>query len=125
MALLSARTNGSVKRPIPSSLLDDILSFSPSHNFNTGIEIINSDGGFVIEIPVPGFKRGEIDVTLDSNILSIAAKNERRSISRSLIIPEEIDTENIDITAEHGMLTIHLRSHPKAQPKKIDVRYNE
>jgi HSP20 family molecular chaperone IbpA len=41
----------------------------------------SAENGFVVEIPVAGFKRGEIDVLLDRNVLSIAAKSERRKLA--------------------------------------------
>jgi HSP20 family molecular chaperone IbpA len=123
MTLLAKRLNGTAS--VPRSLLDEVFGFSQLGNFGSDVEITNAADGFLVEIPVPGFQQGEIDVTLDRNVISVAAKNDRRKLTRSLLIPEEIDSENIEIVAEHGMLTIHLKTNPKAMPKKLDVRYNE
>jgi len=125
MSLLTKRLNGRTAASVPRSLLDEAFGFSPLNSFSNDIEIMNTEEGFVVEIPAPGFKPGEIEVTLDKHVLSIIGKNERRKMSRSILVPEDIDDENIDIQADCGMLTISLKTHPRAMPKKLQVRYNE
>ena len=49
---------------------------------------------------------------------------DRREFARSLLLPDEIDGENIAATVEHGLLTLTLNVHPKAQPKKIAVSFS-
>ena len=125
MTLLAKRLNGTTLPSVPRTLLDDVFGFAPLHHVGTDIEIARTENGFVVEIPMPGFKQGEIEVKLDQNTLSLSAKNERRKASRALVIPEDIDSEHIDVSYESGMLTVRLQTHPRAIPKKIDVRYNE
>lgn len=60
-------------------------------------------------------------MTIEDRILTIAGKGEKRQFMRTLVVPEEIDAEAIGATVEHGMLTLELRVHPKAQPRKIEV----
>ncbi len=89
----------------------------------TGVDVTRTDdGGYHVEIPVAGFKPEQIEVTLDDDVLTIAGKGERRQFTRSLLLPEEIDGENIQAKVEHGLLSLELRVHPKAQPKKIEVK---
>jgi HSP20 family protein len=113
------------------SLFGDSLGWDPFRNFFqgagsvTGIEVArNDDGGYSVEIPVPGFKPSEIEVTLEDNVLSVRGKSAKRQFNRSLLLPEEIDGDNIEAKVENGMLLLALRVHPKAQPKKIDVKYS-
>ena len=115
----------------PQRSLGDMLGWDPFRNFFAGasgvfggIEINRSEsGGYTVEIPVAGYKPDEIDVTLEDGVLTVAGKSEKRQFTRSLLLPDEIDGENIGANVEHGLLTLTLSVHPKAQPKKIPVNY--
>lgn len=110
----------------------DGLGWDPFRNFFTGpgsvgsfagVEVTRTEnGGYHVEIPVAGFKPEEIDVTLDDDVLTVAGKSDRRQFTRSLLLPDEIDAENIEAKVEHGLLSLDLNIHPKAQPKKISVK---
>ncbi len=125
MTILSQRPQGFRPAGVPRTLLDDVFGFTPLNTASSGVDITNTENGFTVEIPVPGFRAGEITVTLDENVLTVAAENQRRKLSRSLIVPDTIDTENIEVEVENGMLTLQLKVPPKAQPKKIDVHFRE
>jgi HSP20 family protein len=110
----------------------DAFGWDPFRNFFTGanalggIDVARRDnGGFQVEMAVAGFKPEEIDVTLDDGVLTVSGKSEKRQFTRSLLLPEHIDSENIEARVEHGLLTLVLNAHPKAQPKKIAVQYNQ
>ena len=127
MADMAARipNSGNIAR----SPLSDWLGFDPFRNFvastaglATGVEITRTQTGFTVEIPVPGFKPEEIDVTLEDNVLTVAGKSAKRQFSRSLLLPEEINPDSISAKVEHGLLNLTLDVHPKAQPRKIAVQ---
>jgi len=105
-------------------LLGDFLNFDPVRNLASGafgFEVNKTESGYTVELPVAGFAPESIEVTLEDRLLTINGKTERRSFTRALLIPEEIDAETIGAKVEHGMLTIALNVHPKAQPRKINV----
>jgi len=108
-------------------MLGDFLGFDPFRTVAAangfGFEINKSEHGYAVELPVPGFGPDQIDVTLEDRVLTITGKTERRSFTRALLVPEEIDAETIGAKVEHGMLTIALNVHPKAQPRKIEVNF--
>jgi HSP20 family protein len=122
------RTGGNAQRS-----LGDMLGWDPFRNFFAGasgafggIEVNRSEaGGYTVEIPVAGYKPHEIDVTLEDGVLTVSGKSEKRQFTRSLLLPDEIDGENIEAKVEHGLLTLTLNVHPKAQPKKITVNYQQ
>ena len=113
----------------PSPALTDWLGWDPFRSFfgnyggGTGLEITRTENGYTVEVPVPGYKPNEIDVTLENGVLTIVGKSDKRQFTRTLLLPEEIDDENIQARVEHGMLTLMLNVHPKAQAKKIDVKF--
>jgi HSP20 family molecular chaperone IbpA len=107
------------------SLFGDVLGFDPFRgvpaNAAYGFEISRSEDGYRVELPVPGFRPDQIDVTIEERVLTIVGKNEKRNFTRTVVIPEEIDAERIAATVEHGLLNLDLHVHPKAQPRKIVV----
>ena len=112
------------------SLFGDVLGFDPLRmlpnvNGGFGFDIQRSEGGYRIELPVPGFRPDQIDVTVEDRVLSIVGKGDRRQFTRTLVLPDEIDADAIAATVEHGMLALDLRLHAKAQPRKIEVRVGD
>jgi HSP20 family protein len=107
-------------------LLGDFLGIDPYRAVAAsgfGFEINKTEAGYAVELPVPGFGPDQIDVTLEDRVLTISGKTERRTFTRALLIPEEIDADAIGAKIEHGMLTISLKTYPKAQPRKIEVNF--
>jgi HSP20 family molecular chaperone IbpA len=106
-------------------MLGDFLGFDPFRTLTTsgfGFEINKTDNGYAVELPVAGYAPEHIDVTVEDRVLTVSGKTERRNFTRALLIPEEIDVDSIAAKVEHGMLTISLSVHPKAQPRKISVQ---
>lgn len=106
----------------------DLWNWDPFRNFFSnapavsGLEINRTDAGYCVEMPVAGFRPEDIDITVENGVLSVAGKTEKRSFTRSFLIPDDVDADAIEAKVEHGMLTLTLRLLPKAQPKKISIR---
>ena len=103
----------------------DLWSFDPirllSNMPSYGIEISRTESGYAVEVPVPGYKPDQIEVTLEDGLLTVKGRTEKRNFSRTFTIPEDVDEERIEANVEHGMLTLILALQPKAQPKKIQI----
>ncbi len=127
MSNLSPRTRGgnggSLLRPF-----GDMWNLDPFRNFVStmaplsGIDVTRTDTGYEVEIPVAGYKPDEIEVTFEDGVVTVNGKGEKRSFTRTLQVPEEVDPEQISANVEHGMLTLKLTLQPKAQPKKITIQ---
>lgn len=113
-------------RPATGSLLgfDPFRSFfgNAPNGYGYGADVQKTESGWTVEIPVPGYKPDQIDVTIEDRILTVSGKNERRSFQRTILVPDEVDEGGIQASVEHGMLTLALALHPKAQPRKIAVK---
>jgi len=101
----------------------DLLGFDPFQNLRVGFEydVTRTDKGYEVEVPVPGFSAAQVEVTFKDGIISINAKGDRRSFSRSFTVPEDIDPEAIGAKVVDGMLSLTLNRIPEAQPKRIQV----
>jgi HSP20 family protein len=98
-------------------------SLMPSNMSNMfGMEVTRTDDGYDVEIPVPGFRPDDIDITMQDGVITVSGRSERRTFTRSLSVPDDIDEERIDANVEHGILTLHLKQLPQRQPRRISIR---
>ena len=95
----------------------------PSLGFDT--DVVRTETGWTVEIPVPGFRPDQIDVTVEDRVLTVNGKTERRTFQRAIVLPEDVDVDAIAAKVEHGMLALTLNRHAKALPRKIDVKVVE
>lgn len=112
---------GSASRPF-----GDLWNWDPLRSLSGGtaygIDITRTESGYVVEIPVAGYKPEQIDITLEDGLLTVKGQSDKRNFSRTFTIPEDVDEDHIEANVEHGMLTLTLTLHPKAQPKRITVK---
>lgn len=110
----------------PWTPMRDLLGFDPFQNLRVGgafeYNVTRTENGYEVEVPVPGYKPDQIDVTFKDGILSVAGKTERRSFSKSFTIPDDVNPDAIDARVTDGMLVLSLQRHPEAQPRKIQVK---
>jgi HSP20 family protein len=111
------------------------------------VSVSESEKSFTIRAEVPGFKPGELDVSIDGPRLTIAGKREtikerndekticreQRSdqVMRLLILPSAADAQKITAVLKDGMLTIelpkaavakHIPIHAETIPVSTEVR---
>jgi HSP20 family protein len=108
------------------SPLREMLGYDPFRRFFSNvdpqIDVIRTDTGFEVEIPVPGFKTDQIEIVVKENILTLTGKSERRAFTRSLKLPDDVDTQAIEAAVDNGMLMLTLTRHPEAQPRRIEIK---
>jgi len=106
----------------PSQRLYDILT-ETFDGYSRRIEIDEQDNVYVATLELPGFKKEEVDVTLDNQFLVIKAKNAKSEVSKTLDLALwEIDFSKIDARLEHGLLTVTLSKTERAKPSKIEIK---
>lgn len=96
---------------------------------------------FVIELAVPGFKKENIAIEVEENVLKVSSevtsKTETedtdrkftrkefnfRNFSRSFTLPETVDVENIVASYENGILsvTIPKKEEEKALKRMVEI----
>jgi len=101
---------------------------------------VREDGDHIyVEAELPGFKKDEIDITLENQTLTIAAErrsetkqggdgkkgdlllHERRytRFLRSFTLPPTVDEQTVNARLNDGLLTITLNKREESKPKKI------
>jgi HSP20 family protein len=95
-----------------------------------------------VEAEMPGFKKDEIDITLENQTLTIAAERreqqkggdgkdakgehllrERRytRFLRSFTLPPTVDEQTVNAKLAEGVLTITLNKREETKPRKVNV----
>jgi HSP20 family protein len=111
-------TNGTLARP----------SVMPMDAWRDGEE-------FVVEFDLPGVDPDSIDLDVERNVVTvkaerpgldgetelIAAERPRGVFSRQLILGDNLDTENIAASYDHGVLALRIPVAEKAKPRKIRI----
>ena len=100
---------------------------------------VREDGDHLyVEAELPGFKKEDIDLTLENQTLTISAErhdqengqkkggyllNERRyaRFLRSFTLPPTVDDKHVDAKLDNGILTIMLTKREETKPRKINV----
>jgi HSP20 family molecular chaperone IbpA len=108
------------------SPLREMLGYDPFRRFFSNvdpqIDVIRTENGFDVEIPVAGFKTDQIELVVKENILTVTAKNDRRAFTRSLKLPDDVDPQNIQAGVDNGLLTLVLARYPEAEPRRIEIK---
>jgi HSP20 family protein len=110
------------------STLADFGDGSSSMRFP--VDLYEDKDNTYVRAELPGLNRDDINVEMTDGTLTIAASHktagkdeaeESFSFSRSVSIPDEIDTAKVAAAYEDGVLTVTLPKREEAKPKKITV----
>jgi HSP20 family protein len=101
---------------------------------------VREDGDHIyVEADLPGFKKEDVDVTLENQTLTISAQRkeehngsenkgdwllrERRysRFLRSFTLPPTVDEQSVNAKLQDGMLTITLNKREETKPRKVQV----
>jgi HSP20 family protein len=107
-------------------------------NFVPAVDVYEDAQNLVLKVEVPGIKPEELDIRIDGRTLTVKGERklstevkeenyrrvERRygSFVRSFTLPATVNTDNVQATTEHGVLTLSLAKKAEATPKQIQVK---
>jgi len=122
-----------------------LTNYSPVHNLNRVFDslmdyargeeaakaytpksyLMEKDGVYTLEVELPGVKKEDIQINVESNLLKISAirkrEDEEYKYEREFHLSNEVDSANIKASSENGILTLALSRKPEAQSKRIEV----
>ena len=94
---------------------------------------------FELHVDLPGIDPSTVELTLEGGILTLSGERppaERRNgeesqgrrierghgqFHRRFVLPDTVDSEKVNATGNHGVLTITIPKQPKATPRKIQI----
>ena len=101
------------------------------------VEIYENEVELILLAELPGFKRGEIEISLEKGQLSLTGerkfeekegrnyhRNERwyGRFERAFQLPVSVDSEKIAASLKNGLLTISIPKREEAKPRQIEVK---
>jgi len=103
-----------------------------------GVDVREDADHIYVEAELPGFRKEDIDITLENSTLTISAERkesnqqdekgdwllrERRysRFLRSFTLPPTVDERSVDAKLNDGVLTVVLNKREETKPRKISV----
>ena len=96
-------------------------------------DVYETDNEYVFEFELPGFKKDDVKVQVEANVLTEEKKEEKDknyhiverrygSFKRQFSLPEDSDVEKIDAKFENGVLELKVQKKEEEKKKAIDVQ---
>ena len=110
---------------LTTSLLNDFFDNSSTirkmNYINYTDDVSHNDDGATIKLKVPGFNKKSIDISVDSEHLTIEGKTDDDSFTKRYSIDSKFDFDSIDAKVTDGLLTLTLPYKAEVKPRKIKV----
>lgn len=101
------------------------------------VDLAERDDEFVVTVDLPGFTREDVGVQVTDHTLRIHAEREEQlddeeanyirrerrhsSASRTIRLPEEVETENVKAEMTNGVLTVSLPRLTTEEAREIEI----
>ena len=95
-----------------NEFFDDSFAIRKMNEMKNPSEVTHDDDGATIKLKVPGFNKKSINISIDSETLTIEEKTDDNSFVKKY----SIDAKVVD-----GLLTLSLPYKAEVKPRKIKV----
>jgi len=104
---------------------------------NYPVDIREDENHIYVEAEMPGFRKNEVEVTLENGVLMISAQRNREEpkggtdhlserrftrIQRSFTLPTSVDEAKVEAELSEGVLRLTLHKRDEVKPKRIQVK---
>ena len=125
-----------------SNLRDELdrLFESPLTGWLPALDAHEDKESFTVQVELPGFKREDIQVSLQDGVLTISGERKEEKVSketevhrqeryygkfaRALTLPTAVAADKVKAAYKDGVLIVTLPKAEEAKPKQIDVNVN-
>ena len=104
-----------------NEFFDDSFAIRKMNKINYTDDVTHDDDGATIKLKVPGFNKKSIDISVDSETLTIEGKTDDDSFVKKYSIDTKYDFDSIDAKVVDGLLTLSLPYKDEVKPRKIKV----
>lgn len=119
----------------------DTDDFLKSDEGQLTVDVYQTPTYIVLQAPMAGVKSDEVDVSINNDMVTIRGKREHKkesessdyyyrelywgAFSRSILLPEEVDSDRAEASFKNGLLTIKLPKINKEGIKQVKIRAKE
>jgi HSP20 family protein len=101
------------------------------------VNVFTDPDGYVLRMEVPGISADSLDIQTKGRTLTVSGKREESApqggsfhrrerstgaFSRSLQLPEDVDTARSSATYKEGILTVRIPKREESKPRQITVQ---
>jgi HSP20 family protein len=102
------------------------------------VELVESDGEFLLTAEIPGMSKDDVDISIEDNVLTLkGAKNfeheqdkdrmhirerEYGTFERCFNLPRTVDATKIKAEYHDGVVELHLPKGPQAKSRHIEIK---
>ena len=114
------------------NMFDDLFWSPPIRKTqDEGVSINELEGSTEISIATPGIKKGDFNISLKENIITISYDQSTKenprvfskgSFSRSCSVPDGTKSKDVSAKYDAGILTISIKKAKKTQPKIHSIK---
>ena len=104
-----------------NEFFDDSFAIRKMNEMKNPNEVTHDDDGATIKLKVPGFNKKSIDISVDSEHLTIEGKTDDDAFTKRYSIDSKFDFDSIDAKVIDGLLTLTLPYKAEVKPRKIKV----
>lgn len=116
--------------------LGDDTSTHESEAVSYPVDIHEDANNIYVEAEMPGFKKDEVQVAIDSGVLRIAGDREVKTdregtkhvserrytqVRRAFTLPSTVDGNSVTARLEDGVLFVTLSKRPDSQPHRVEI----
>jgi HSP20 family molecular chaperone IbpA len=96
---------------------------SPKYSFSNmlGFKEENKDS-YNLEIELPRFRKENIKLTAENNVLHISAEQDNLKFYHSVSVPPNLDTNTIEAELDHGVLKVSAQKAEQARAKTLKIK---
>lgn len=93
------------------------------------VDFFEDKNNYYVRAELPGVTREDIGVEIVENSLTVSAvrrqkngeKEDSYSFSRSVSVPDQVQSDKVAAAYENGILTVTLPKREEAKPRKVSV----
>lgn len=111
-------------------VMDSIQDVWEGIDQSTHTDFKETEQAYFMALDIPGVNKKNLEVQVQGDYVLINATRKKaffegdennQKISRKVLLPKEVDKENVQAHCEDGVLYLALPKAEKAKPKKIEI----
>ena len=114
------------------------VATTPASTRTAPLDVWEDEAAYHLELEVPGVQMENIDIVLEGRELTVRGsgeeereekdlryhRRERRAthFRRSLVLPDDVDSEQVQATLDDGILHVTLTKQESRKPRRIEIK---
>ncbi len=126
------------ERNSSDGIADELRDLDSDTEGELAVDMYQTPNEIVVKTMIAGVKPEDVDISITRDMITLRGKREEvhefsdddyfhkelywGSFSRTIILPQEIEIEEVEATNKNGMLTIHLPKLDKNKQAKVKIK---